>query len=84
LRAFNFVGGFAVAIYQLIQTLSLSPEDIAKLTTAYEDALSKLQLSNRIDPITTIIAERIIAAAKTGVRESAELCALAIKDLKVP
>ena len=63
---------------------SLTSEDVAKLATAYEDALSKLQLSNRTDPIATIIAQRIIEAAKTGVRDSAELCALAIKDLRVP
>ena len=51
---------------------------------AYEDALRALQLSSRTDPITTIIAQRIIEAAKTGVRDLAELCALAIKDLRVP
>jgi hypothetical protein len=73
-----------VAIYQLLRTLSLGREDIAKLTTAYEDALRILQLSNRTDPITTIIAERIIEAAKTGVRDPAQLCRLAIEDLKVP
>jgi len=38
----------------------------------------------RTGPITTIVAQRIIEAAKTGVRDSAELCALAIKDLRVP
>ncbi len=73
-----------MALYQLLQNLSPGPEDIAKLATAYEDALTKLQLSNRSDPIATIIAQRIVEAAKTGVRDSAELCALAIKDLRVP
>ncbi len=73
-----------MAIYQLLQTLSLSPGDIAKVTTAYEDALRALPLSNRTDPITTIVAERIIEAAKTGVRDPGRLCALAIKDLRVP
>ena len=47
-----------MAIYQLIQTASFSPEDVTRLTAAYEDALRKLQLSNRTDPITTIIAQR--------------------------
>ena len=58
-----------MAIYQLIRTLSLNPEEVEKLTTGYENALIKLQLSNRTDPITTIIAQRIIEAAKTGVRD---------------
>jgi hypothetical protein len=73
-----------VAIYQFLRTLSLGPEDIGKLTVAYEDALRTLQLSSRTDPIATIIAQRIIEAAKTGARDSAELCAMAIKDLRVP
>jgi hypothetical protein len=73
-----------VAIYQLFRTLSLDPEEIEKLTTAYEDALQALQLTNRTDRITTIIAERIIEAAKTGERDPAKLCAMAIKDLRVP
>jgi hypothetical protein len=73
-----------MAIYQLTRTLSLNPEEVEKLTTAYESALIKLQLSNRTDPITTIIAQRIIEAAKTGVRDPDQLCAMAIKDLRVP
>ncbi|MGB6539846.1 MAG: hypothetical protein WBF03_03095 [Xanthobacteraceae bacterium] len=73
-----------MAIYQLIQTASFSPEDVTRLTTAYEDALRELQLSNRTDPITTIIAQRIIEAAKTGIRDPDQLCAFAIKDLRVP
>lgn len=73
-----------MAIYQLLRTLSLDPEEIEKLTIAYEDALQALQLTNRTDRITTIIAERIIEAAKTGERDPARLCAMAIKDLRVP
>lgn len=76
--------GCAVAIYQVIRTLSLDPEEIERLTTAYEKALLALQLSNRADPITTIVAERIIEAAKTGERDSDTLCAMAIKDLRIP
>jgi hypothetical protein len=73
-----------VAIYQLIRTLSLNPEEIEKVTLAYENALRALELSNRTDSITTIIAERIVEAAKTGVRDPDQLCAMAIKDLRVP
>jgi hypothetical protein len=80
----SFLEGVAVAIYQLIQTASFGPEDVTRLTTAYEDALRELQLSNRTDPITTIIAQRIIEAAKTGIRDPDQLCAFAIKDLRVP
>lgn len=74
----------AVAIYQMIQTASYSPEDVERLTTAYEGALRLLQLANRTDPINEIIAKRIIDAAKTGIRDPEELCAWAIRDLMIP
>jgi hypothetical protein len=76
--------GRAVAIYRLIRTLSLDPEEIEKLVLAYENALRALELSNRNDPITNIIAQRIIEAAKTGVRDPGQLCAFATKDLRLP
>jgi hypothetical protein len=77
-------GGIAVAIYRLLQNSVLGPEDIQRLATAYEDALRALELTDRSDPITQIIAKRIIEAAQTGMRDPATLCAVAIKDLRVP
>jgi hypothetical protein len=41
-------------------------------------------LSDRDDPITEIIARRIIEAAQTDLRDPDSLCATAIKDLRVP
>jgi hypothetical protein len=73
-----------VQFVSMLRTLSLNPEELEKLSIAYEDALGALQLSSRNDPITTIIAQRIIEAAKKGERDPAQLCALAIKDLRVP
>lgn len=64
--------------------LSLDPEEVEKLSAAYESALAALQLSNRTDRITNIVAQRIIEAAKGGERDPAKLCALAIKDLRLP
>ena len=73
-----------MAINRLLQSSAFGPEDIERLSTAYEEALRLLQLSDRSDPITQIIAERIIQAAQTGVHEPSEICRLAIKDLRVP
>ena len=58
-----------MAIYQMLRTASFSPEDVERLATAYEDALQVLRIVNRADPITVVIAKRIIDAAKTGVRD---------------
>jgi hypothetical protein len=65
----------------MLRTAAFSPEDNQRLATAYEDALRALHLVNRDDPVTDIIARRIIDVAKTGERDSKRLCALAIKDL---
>jgi hypothetical protein len=73
-----------VAIYRLFPTLSLEPDEIDKLARAYESALAALHVADRTDPITTIIAERIIEFAKAGERDPAKLCARAIKDLRLP
>jgi hypothetical protein len=60
----------------MLRTASFSSEDNERLATAYEDALRALHLANRADPVTTIIARRIIDAAKTGERDPARLCAV--------
>ena len=74
-----------MAIYQMIQRASYGPEEIERLTTAYQGALLLLKLANRIDnPINEIVAKRIIDAAKTGIRDPEELCARAIRDLMIP
>ncbi len=65
----------------MLRTASFSPEDNERLATAYEDALRALHIANRADPITNIIARRIIDVAKTGERDPERLCAVAIKDL---
>ena len=73
-----------MAIYRLLQKSAFGPEDIKRLAKAYESALRALELSDRYDPITEIIARRIIEAAQTGLRDPDTLCATAIKDLRVP
>jgi hypothetical protein len=73
-----------VAIYRLLQNRAFEPEDIERLTVAYEAALRMLRLANRGDPITELVAERIIEIAQTGVRDPAKLCAAALRDFDVP
>ena len=73
-----------MAIYRLLQSSAFGPEDIERVSAAYEEALRLLQLSDRTDAVTQVIAERIMRAAQSGVHESSEICRLAIKDLRVP
>jgi hypothetical protein len=67
-----------------LQKSAFGPDDIQRLSMAYESALRALELNNRADPITEIIAKRIIGAAQIRLRDPDSLCATAIKDLRVP
>jgi hypothetical protein len=68
-----------VAIYRLFQKSAFQPEEVSCMAAAYEDALQVLNLRDRSDPVTEIIAKQIIAVAQTGVTDPKELLRLALK-----
>jgi hypothetical protein len=70
-----------MAIYRLLQNSAFAPEDIAPLVAAYEDCLRTLKLSDRSDPITEIVAKKIIEIAQTGIRDSVQLGRLALAEI---
>ena len=72
-----------MAIYRLLQNSPLGPEEIAILTDAYERTLRTLGLIDRNDPVTEIVARKIIELGQRGVREAIKLSELAIKELGV-
>ena len=71
-----------MAINRLLQDSSLDPEEIAILTNAYERTLRKLCLVDRGDPITQLIAKKILEIGQRGIRDPHKLSALAIKELE--
>jgi hypothetical protein len=72
-----------MAIYRLLQNSPLGPEEIAVLTDAYESTLRALSVVDRNDPITQLIARKIIELGQRGVREAKKLSEMAIKELGV-
>jgi hypothetical protein len=70
-------------IYRLLQNVPMGPEDIRRLTTAYEQTLRTIGLVDRNDPIAEMIAKKIIEIAQTGVKDPAQLSALAIKEIGI-
>lgn len=48
----------AMPIYRLLQNLPMGPEEIARLTAAYEQTLSGIGLRDRGDPVAKMIAKR--------------------------
>ncbi len=73
-----------MAIYRLIQNYAFEPEDIERLVTAHELTLRALRLKDRDDPITQLVAEKIIAIGRLGIEDPAEISKLALKELGTP
>jgi hypothetical protein len=57
-----------MAIYRLLKNSTLEPEEISHITEAYEQTLRTLSLKDRDDPLTEMIARKIIKLAQTGVQ----------------
>ena len=72
-----------MAIYRLLQNSALEPEEISRITKAYEQALHTLCVKDRDDPLTEMIAKMIIKIAQSGIHDAAQLSALAIKELEI-
>ena len=70
-----------MTIYRLSKNTAFGPEEIERLLTAYEQTLRALGLKDRSDPITWLVAERIIAVGRFGIEDPAEISKLAIKEL---
>lgn len=74
---------FAMSIYRLLENTSFGPEEIERLVKAYELSLSALGLKDRSDPITRIVAEKIIAVGRFGIEDPAQISKLVLQDLGV-
>jgi hypothetical protein len=57
------------------------PEEVERLNRAYRYALRSLQLVDRVDPITEIVAKKIIEVGATGVRDPWEISKITVKQL---
>ncbi len=77
------LGRWEMAIYRLLQNSTLEPEEISRITKAYEQALHTLCVKDRDDPLTEMIAKMIIKIAQSGIHDAAQLSALAIKELEI-
>jgi len=71
-------------LQRLLGEAVFPPEDIARITQAYEAALQLLRLTDRNDPVTEIVAKKIIEVTRAGERDPPKICARAIKELGIP
>jgi hypothetical protein len=55
-----------MTMQRLLKNTTFGPEEIERLVTAYEETLRALRLKDRSDPITQLVAEKIIAVGSIG------------------
>ena len=72
-----------MAIYRLIANGSFGPDLIVAMTAAYESALTDLELIDRKDPLTELIAKSIINITATGERDPERMKERALNALGV-
>ena len=70
-------------IKRLLAGYQLEPEEVEILTAAFNRALRSLGDVDRNDPLTELIARKIIEIGATGVRDPLEICKIAIKRLRI-
>jgi hypothetical protein len=70
-----------MTIYTLLKNTAFGPEEIERVVTAYEETLRALGLKDRSDPITLLVAEKIIEVGRLGIEDPAEISKLALKEL---
>lgn len=65
----------------LLRDIVFDPETIKAITTAYERACSELQLVDRNDLLTELVAKTIISVAETGERDPERIRQMAMEKL---
>lgn len=60
-------------IYRLLKDAAFDSTIVEAAGQAYEDLLVDLQLADRNDPFTAIIAKHVMQVARTGVSSSPEI-----------
>jgi hypothetical protein len=68
-----------MAIYRLLRNTPLA--ETGHLIAAYEMALRALDLVDRNDPLTTMIAKKVLEIGETGLKDPAEISKRAVKLL---
>ena len=71
-------------IKKMATEAAFGPDEIARLSSAYEAALQLLHMTDRTDPVTEIVAKKIIEVARAGERDPPRICARALMELGIP
>jgi hypothetical protein len=75
--------GTEMPINRVLKDSKLGPEEVKRLNAAYTYALRSLSLIDRNDPLTEMIARKIIEVGETGVNDPLEISAIVIRKLGI-
>jgi hypothetical protein len=79
----GLAGGVAgMPIRSLFGEDAFSPEDVAAITSAFEDTLHSLGLIDRTDPAVSMVARRMIELARAGERDPILLREAVLKSFR--
>jgi hypothetical protein len=75
-----------MAIYRLLENsaLGLGPKEIKCIIEEYEQTLHTLCVKDRDDPLTEMVATKIIKIAQTGIHDPAQLSTRPVRPLQLP
>ena len=71
-------------IHDLIQPGVFAPELVTMMGNVFEDVLKTLGLKYRDDPVTTLVAHRVIELVRNGERDPVRIKQLTIETVKGP
>jgi hypothetical protein len=71
-------------IDRLLKDSKLPPDDIERLSQAYTFTLCSLNLVDRNDPVTEIVARKVIEIDRAGTHDPRQIAKLATKQLGLP
>jgi hypothetical protein len=74
--------GGGMPISRLLRGSNLPAAEIEILNKAFDRALKQLGLVDRNDPVTEIVAAKILAVANRGLRDPVEIYETALKELR--
>jgi hypothetical protein len=69
-------------IYRLLQHQAFEPEVTAVLGKVFEEVLRSLGLADRSDPLTELVARKVIELAQRGERDPVRLQRLIIEEFQ--
>jgi hypothetical protein len=72
-------GELVVSINRLLEARAFNPDEVKLLAGAFEAALQDLNLVDRADPATELVAKRILELALRGERDPVRLREAAVK-----